>query len=154
MRPSMPKRDGNDYEVGYGKPPAERRFKKGVSGNPRGRPRGSKNIGLLLEEELSNKILINENGKRTTITKRQGIVKQMVNRAVGGNDRAVRLILERTSEIEKNEARFRGHDGSERVSVGIIQAVMARVDAEKARRARELGGPPESDKVEPAAPQK
>ena len=28
------------YEVGYGKPPADHRFRKGHSGNPRGRPRG------------------------------------------------------------------------------------------------------------------
>ena len=40
--------DGEDppgkgsYVVGYGKPPAEYRFKKGQSGNPRGRPRKAK----------------------------------------------------------------------------------------------------------------
>lgn len=33
----------SDYEVGYGKPPAETRFKKGQSGNPNGRPKGSRN---------------------------------------------------------------------------------------------------------------
>jgi len=33
-------RDPEDYEVGYRKPPAEFRFKKGVSGNPKGRPPG------------------------------------------------------------------------------------------------------------------
>ena len=31
-----------DYEVGYGKPPKEHRFKKGQSGNPRGRPKDAK----------------------------------------------------------------------------------------------------------------
>lgn len=30
------------YDVGYGRPPEETRFKKGQSGNPRGRPKGSK----------------------------------------------------------------------------------------------------------------
>jgi hypothetical protein len=36
----MDKKQGN-YEVGYGKPPRSRRFSKGRSGNPKGRPRGS-----------------------------------------------------------------------------------------------------------------
>jgi len=34
----------NDYEVGYKKPPKQGRFKKGQSGNPRGRPSGTKNL--------------------------------------------------------------------------------------------------------------
>ncbi len=31
-----------DYEVGYGKPPSRTRFRSGQSGNPRGRPKGTK----------------------------------------------------------------------------------------------------------------
>ncbi len=30
--------DEDDYKIGYGKPPKQHRFKKGVSGNPAGRP--------------------------------------------------------------------------------------------------------------------
>ena len=35
--------DDEDYEVGYGKPPKDSRFKLGQSGNPNGRPKGSRN---------------------------------------------------------------------------------------------------------------
>ena len=32
-------KDKRDYEIGYGKPPKQTRFKPGQSGNPRGRPK-------------------------------------------------------------------------------------------------------------------
>ena len=44
-----------DYPVGYGKPPAESRFQKGQSGNPGGRPRGTKKLVTLLGEVLSQR---------------------------------------------------------------------------------------------------
>ncbi len=48
----MSKLDEEDvgYEVGYGKPPAASRFKKGQSGNPKGRPKVTKNVSNMLEE--------------------------------------------------------------------------------------------------------
>jgi hypothetical protein len=37
----MPHKRKSDYEVGYGKPPKKSQFKKGRSGNPNGRPKGT-----------------------------------------------------------------------------------------------------------------
>lgn len=36
--------ESKKYDVGYKKPPHSGRFKKGVSGNPKGRPRNSKKL--------------------------------------------------------------------------------------------------------------
>src|SRR5215469_5153687 len=63
-RPPMPFEKQRDYEVGYGKPPRSSRFKKGQSGNPRGRPSGSKNLSTLLSEALNEPVIVTENGRR------------------------------------------------------------------------------------------
>jgi hypothetical protein len=54
-------RKNGDYEVGYGKPPRQTRFKQGQSGNVQGRPRGSKNLTTVMLKELSEKVTISEN---------------------------------------------------------------------------------------------
>src|ERR1043165_233754 len=48
------------YLVGYGKPPVHSQFTKGTSGNPDGRPRGSKGLKALLRDALSKKIAVRD----------------------------------------------------------------------------------------------
>src|SRR5882724_5648701 len=81
----MPDNRDSDYQVGYGKPPQHTRFKKGESGNPTGRPKGSKNLTTLLEKELKQRVMITENGRRRRITKQEAMVKHLVNKAVSGD---------------------------------------------------------------------
>jgi hypothetical protein len=88
------------YRVGYGKPPKETQFKKGQSGNSRGRRKGSKNSGTLLTNELDEVLPIKERGRSKVITKRAAIYKHMVNKAVSGDIRAIRLILENIEKLE------------------------------------------------------
>jgi hypothetical protein len=49
------RRPSGDYEVGYGKPPKHTRFKPGQSGNPKGRPKASKDFRSLLHRALFKK---------------------------------------------------------------------------------------------------
>lgn len=96
----------SDYPVGYAKPPQATRFKPGQSGNPKGRPKGAKNFATIFEEELETRIPVTENGKRKKITKRRAAVKQIVNKAVGGDVKAIGTVL--------NEARLHESQSGER----------------------------------------
>ena len=89
----MRDRKGGDYEVGYGKPPRETRFKQGQSGNVRGRPRGSKNFATVMLKELSEGLTISENGRQRKITKREALIKQVINKAVAGNPRLIQILF-------------------------------------------------------------
>src|SRR3984893_2415032 len=93
-----------DYDVVYGKPPKTTRFQKGQSGNPKGRPKGSKNLSTLLEEELEQPVLITENGRRKKITKRRASMKQLVNRAASGEHRALQILINYLHDHEKQAA--------------------------------------------------
>jgi hypothetical protein len=75
----MPPETPRDYEVGYGKLPRHTRFKR--SGNPRGRPRESKNLPTLLTEALNERVIVAEDDGRRKITKRDAIITQLVNRS-------------------------------------------------------------------------
>jgi Family of unknown function (DUF5681) len=96
MPPEVPR----DYEVGYGKPPRHTRFKKGQSGNPRGRPSGSKNLKTLLNEALNERVVVTEEGGRRNITKREAIVTQLVNRSATADLRALKILLDTLRDIE------------------------------------------------------
>jgi len=89
----MFKKRGKDYEIGYGRPPRNQ-FKKGQSGNPNGRPKGAKSLSDHLMKALNEPVTINENGSRRKIPRRDALMKQLLNKALGGDIRSIKLILE------------------------------------------------------------
>ena len=88
-----------DYKIGYGKPPVGRRFQKGQSGNPRGPRR--KDLSALLTAALNEPAYAMIDGRRRKITKREAIVKQMVNESAGANLRATKMLFDMLKEVEQ-----------------------------------------------------
>ena len=93
-------------KIGYRNPPQSTQFKKGHSGNPKGRPKGKRNLATVLEKTLHEKVVINENGRRKTITKLEAAVKQLVNKAASGDLRALHQLaaLARSADERSPEA--------------------------------------------------
>jgi hypothetical protein len=81
-----------NYEVGHGKPPKGTQFKPGQSGNPKGRPKGSKAITTLVHDELKVRIAVSEGGVTKRMSKGEAIVKRLFSGALKGDLRATALI--------------------------------------------------------------
>jgi hypothetical protein len=81
------------YKVGYGKPPKATQFKKGKSGNPRGRPKGSLNLASDLTAELGENVTIREDGRPRKVSKQRALIKSLMAKALQGDVRATASLL-------------------------------------------------------------
>ena len=93
----------NDYEIGYKKPPKQTQFQAGHSGNPKGRPKGLKNLATDLQEELEQKILITEANKSHTVTKQRAMIKTLFAKALKGETRAANVLIGLILGLEQAE---------------------------------------------------
>jgi Family of unknown function (DUF5681) len=117
-----------DYSVGYGKPPLHSRFKAGQSGNPRGRPRGTKNRITILNQTLNERVLVTDNGKRKSITKQEAIFKQLVNKAASGDHRAAQLLLSEIRDVENRIGSTpSGREIIDEIDQQVVQSLLKRL---------------------------
>ena len=93
MKKSNRQGEAGDYDVGYGKPPKHTRFKPGQSGNPNGRPKGTKNLKTDLSEELGEKILVREGDRARHVSKQRALIMTLVASTLKGNTRSAALLL-------------------------------------------------------------
>jgi hypothetical protein len=75
-------------------------FQKGKSGNPKGRPKGSKNLGTLLSQALDEKISLTEDGRRRRISKRELVINQLVNKSASADLRAIEQLIDIVERVE------------------------------------------------------
>ena len=83
----------DNYQVGRGKPPLATRFKKGQSGNPKGRPRGTKNLKTDLMEELRETIVVREGDRTVRMSKQRAMIKTVMNKSLKGDPRAILTLI-------------------------------------------------------------
>lgn len=80
--------DDNEYEVGRGRPPKAHQFKPGQSGNPAGRPKGSRNMKTDLDVALKARMSVTKDGRTVTMTTQQVIIARLIEKSIKGDIRA------------------------------------------------------------------
>lgn len=74
--------DGQDYQVGYGRPPTHSQF------NPKGRPKGAKGLSTMVREILGGKVAVRTATGTRHITKIEAVLQKTIERAMKGDARA------------------------------------------------------------------
>ncbi len=113
-RRRKPPRKG-DYEVGYGRPPKRGRFKPGQSGNPKGRPRGRKNIHTILEETLFRLVTITENGRKRKVPAIEALFLSLLRKSLDGDMRAFEKLTKQLPMLQAAMVADEAREGGEAV---------------------------------------
>lgn len=91
---SMSKNSTGDYEVGFGKPPKHSQFKKGQSGNLKGRPKSKKNVDTIVRDALLEEVTVTmKGGKTTSMSMLEAILHRTRKSALEGDSRSIDKVL-------------------------------------------------------------
>ena len=82
------------YKIGYRKPPKTTRFREGQSGNPNGRPKGSRNFKTDVKATLEAPVQIREKGRVITVPTQKAALLRLREKALSGDARALDRLLE------------------------------------------------------------
>jgi hypothetical protein len=88
------------YKTGFGRPPKHTQFRKGQSGNPQGRPKGTKNFGALFDKVCEEMVTVNGVSGPRSMTKLRAGLTQLVNKAASGDLKAIGMLIQWKKEVE------------------------------------------------------
>ena len=81
------------HDIGYKKPPKAHQFTPGRSGNPSGRPKGTRSFKADLREELDELVPFREGGREIELSKQRVLIKRLVASAIDGEARAIATLV-------------------------------------------------------------
>jgi hypothetical protein len=82
-----------DDKTGYKRPPKSTQFKKGRSGNPKGRPKGARNFKTVVQETLDQPVTLREGERVRNVSSREAAMIQLRGKALKGDQRALERLL-------------------------------------------------------------
>jgi len=94
-----PKAATNDYAVGYGRPPLHTRFKKGKSGNPKGRPKGGRNLKTELRDIALMKVPVRDGDTQRLISLVAANLMAQGVKGAKGDPRSSNLFLNQSAKL-------------------------------------------------------
>jgi Family of unknown function (DUF5681) len=92
-----------DGKVGYKHPPVKSQFRKGQSGNPRGRRKGQRNLPAVLAEVLRQTVTVKQDGKAQRMSKGEALIRILLTKAHNGDRRAIKAMIELSEKIGRIE---------------------------------------------------
>lgn len=139
--------NSNTNEVGYGMPPKHSRFKKGTSGNPKGRKKGTRNLKTDVKEVLNGKIEVNENGTTRKVSAQLASLMRLREKALKGDARALDRLLALAGEHNNEDLPRAKASVTAEDDAAIIEHFLSRKagDANEANNEATTGNDKETD---------
>ena len=116
----------SDYAVGNKKPPKERQFKPGVSGNKAGRPKGKVPLARLIEKHLDAKVLATVGATQKKMSRREALIISFVGDALKGKDRIRKHLLDLVLLMEAQSAMESSQTPSSIDDDAVLQSLLHR----------------------------
>jgi hypothetical protein len=103
MNQNPSRRASRNYEVGKGRTPKATRWKPGQSGNPKGRPKGSKNAATMAQAELKRRVTATVNGQKRQLTVADVAYRRLGDKAMGGDQKAFGFLLMLANHVDPSD---------------------------------------------------
>ena len=94
-----------EKKTGYGAPPKSTRFIKGKSGNPRGRPKGSRK-SIPHERVLGQMVTVVIDGREERMTATEAFLLRLTQNGLSGNSSSARMALDVLEKARKLRERL------------------------------------------------
>lgn len=118
--------DQNTPQVGFARPPARHRFKKGQSGNRKGRPKKQHDIYTLLQRVMNRKVRLK--GADRQIPIHEALIRKLRDLALSGDRRAIDLQRRILGEAGVNQTEFRDPEEKKRIVLNALSNMGAKID--------------------------
>jgi hypothetical protein len=139
----------DDNIARHKRPPRKGQFPPGKSGNPRGRPPGSRNIRTYVHALLGAKIPVIEGGKTRNIRRAEAIAIQLVNLAAKGDPKGIAAILNLTREFDQAIDQAQPAAPTHVADIEVMQDIIARIRAGDPVQSTDAGSDPLADESVP-----
>ena len=93
----------DDEKAGYNRPPLSGQFKPGQSGNPKGRPKGSRNLKTDLTSMMKRRVQIREDGEPRMVSRQELVLLRLFERAAKGDTKACTQLFNMIMKFEPRD---------------------------------------------------